>query len=106
MLESIYNRTSKKFNVSEVSVGDLVLVKLEPFTEYQLKKDPSLREMEEPDVYFVAYVVKRLSRSIRVCSAGLNDDDPFNSSPYVDLPQNQKVVWLTTVTRPVQYWED
>jgi len=93
MLKSIYDNAPKKFSLSEIKVGGLVLIKLEPFTQHQIKKDPSLADLEEPDVYFAAYVVKHLSRTIRVCSAGLNDAEPF-SDPYMDLPHNYQIVNL------------
>ena len=105
MLEKRYNAAAKKFALKDIPLGELVIVKVEPFTPEQLKKDPKLAELDEPTVYGVGMVAKRLKKVTRITNVWI-DIDGFGTPERVDLDHDDQAVWLVEAVMPVGRIED
>lgn len=102
-LKQRYDNAVKKFPLGEILIGELVLIKVEPYTAAQIKKDPSLKDAEPP-VYGVGMVVKRLKKVTRVACVWL-DFDGFGSPDHLDLDPQDRVVLLVEATMPIARME-
>lgn len=105
MLDKRYNAAAKKFPLKDIPIGELVIVKVEPFTPAQLKKDPKLADLAEPAVYGVGMVAKHLKKVTRIHSVWI-DIDGFGTPEHVDMDPSDPAVWLAETAMPIGRIED
>ena len=106
LLKARYENAVRKFNLADIPVGEMVLIRLNAFSAEQIKKDPSLAELDEPPIYYMGVVGKHLSKAIRVYSAGFHDADGGVDPAFMDYKHNDQAVWLAEATMPIKRLED